>query len=178
MSRKIAILSTCAGCEAVYQGFLSETEQIQAILTVNRPNWHYTRYRLYENNLPDIDDYDAFIFSGSPASINDDHDWVQACLTLIRDIYSTDKKMIGICFGHQAIAKALGGEVIYAPQGWSLGSVKIDFFVEHPWMLPARNSLSLYAVHNEQVLSVPEGAQILARASHCPIDSHILTMWH
>jgi len=91
--------------------------------------------------------------------------------------------MFGICFGDQALAKALGGEVIESPTGWSLGTVAVHICATAPWMTPARDALNLYAVHNEIVARLPEGATAFAETDRNKfagfyVGDHILTTQH
>ena len=70
--------------------------------------------------------------------------------------------MFGACFGHQAIAMALGGTVGPNPGGWILGQIET---------LIADRPIRLYAAHREQVLALPPGAQVLGGNAGCRIGS-------
>lgn len=73
-----------------------------------------------------IDECDAYICSGSKWGANDDDLWVRQLEDFIRALYTARKGLVGICFGHQLIAKALGGEVEKSPLGWGVGIAHAD----------------------------------------------------
>jgi len=184
MSLKIGVVSTCIGAEAVYQNYLSESEQIALRLKTVRPDWRFETYRAYLGEFPSHNEScDGYIFSGSPASVNIESEWTDETLNFIRELHASKISMIGICFGHQAIAKALGGKVAHSKEGLSLGCVKVSFSGQMPWMYPQKDVLRLYAAHDEQVMVPPNGAEILGQTDVCPIASfsignHIFTTQH
>lgn len=184
MSKRIAILSTCIGSEDVYSSGESESRQITERLNALRSDWSFDTFLAYVGEFPvDINQYDGFIFTGSPASVNQDDPWIGQTLAFIRELHVARRQMFGICFGHQSIAKALGGKVITSPSGWSLGVVPVQFFNHSKWMQPERKEFRLYAVHMEQVSTLPKNAETIARTSACPIagfrlGKHVLTIQH
>jgi len=184
MPLKIGILSTCVGAEELYEKYASEDKQIANRLSNVRPDWCFETYRAYMGEFPDpIDACDGYVISGSPASVNARAEWVGGTLSCIRKFFSGGHPMLGICFGHQAIAKAFGGKVELAKNGWNLGSINVHFQGQAPWMHPRRNVMRMYAVHNEQVVSPPNGAEILGHTDTCPIASfrignHVFTTQH
>ena len=96
----------------------------------------------------DLQPFDGFIITGSPASVHDTEPWVDELMALIRRIRAEDRPMFGACFGHQAIAKALGGTVAANPGGWVFGLAETEMEGEQ---------IRLYAAHNEQVTTLPDG---------------------
>ena len=76
---------------------------------------------------------------------------------------------VGICFGHQLLAQALGGTVERAAVGWGAGVDGRD--VEHraAWMAPPTDELALHFMHQDQVVELPPGGRVLGRADHCPV---------
>ncbi len=184
MSFKIGILSTRIGAGAIYRNHLSESEQIELRLKSIRPNWHFKTYRAYIGEFPEnIKSCDGYVLSGSPASVNTKVEWIDKTLDYVRKLHDSRISMIGICFGHQVIAKAMGGKVELSPGGWSLGPVKVQFSGQAPWMHPRKDVLRLYAVHNEQVVMPPNEAKILGKTDTCPIASfsignHVFTTQH
>ena len=69
----------------------------------------------------EIDSVDGFIITGSKSSVYDDKSWIRDLEGLIQTLHAKRKKMVGICFGHQIIAKALGGLVSKSEKGWGVG---------------------------------------------------------
>ncbi|KAK5582921.1 hypothetical protein RB653_004510 [Dictyostelium firmibasis] len=71
--------------------------------------------------------FQGFIISGSKSSVNDDKDWIKKLKEYIRFFSENNVKTIGVCFGHQAIATALGGKVSLNPKGWTVSDYRIDY---------------------------------------------------
>lgn len=149
-------------------------EKFQVLLQEARSDWSFEVFSVKDGIFPnDINLFDGVIVTGSPASVRDAEDWVSDLLHLLRDIIAMKKPMFGACFGHQAIATALGGTVDYNPKGWVLGTVETDLAGQD-------RSLRLYAAHKEQVTELPVGAEIVASTDGCKIagfaiGDHVLT---
>ena len=138
-----------------------------------RPNWTYEVVPVKDGVLPASPEaFDGYVITGSPASVNDDSlPWVGPLLDFIRAVHATRQPLIGLCFGHQAVARALGGQVARNAAGWGLGTAPTHWQVERPWMQPAQSTTTLMAAHNEQVTRMPEGAECLGGSDFCPIGS-------
>jgi GMP synthase-like glutamine amidotransferase len=74
--------------------------------------------------------------------------------------------MVGVCFGHQVIADALGGVVRKSEKGWGVGRHTYDVLGARQWMTGAGASMSLAVSHQDQVIEPPAGAVTLARSAH------------
>lgn len=149
------------------------------LLAKKRPDWVFSTFAVDEGHFPkDEQKYDGWIVSASPASVNGDAPWMEQLFALIRRIASQRTPMLGASFGHQAIAKALGGEVGDNPNGWIFGSTEVVITAPPPWMPAAR--IWLYASHREQVTTLPKGATATMSHANCPIGGfaigdHIFT---
>ena len=78
--------------------------------------------------------------------------------------------IFGTCFGHQAIAVALGGKVEKSKIKWNVGVEKTNFDNFKPWMLPEKD-LDLYVFHEDQVSVLPENCELLGSTKNCLISS-------
>lgn len=171
---RIAILMTNTDESAFAQRHPKDGEKFPALLREVRPDWDFDVYSVKDGVFPEtLDGVDGVLITGSPASVHDGEAWIDRLEALIRDIAETRLPVFGACFGHQAIAKALGGTVSYNPQGWVLGSVQTRLF-------DLDRTVSAYAAHKEQVTALPETAQVVAETPGCPIagfamGTHILT---
>ena len=103
-------------------------------------------------------DAHGWLISGSRHGAYEDHPWIPPLETLIRSIREARVPLVGICFGHQIIAKALGGKVEKFDGGWSIGLVDYDFGDE---------TMALNAWHQDQIVKRPEGAKVLASTPFC-----------
>ena len=131
-----------------------------------------TNYVVVDGAFPKaVEDYDGYIITGSRHGVYEDFPFIAPLMDFIREAYAKDIPQIGICFGHQAIAQALGGKVIKSPKGWGVGIRKVDVVKKADWMTNASDTLDLIYVHQDQVIDAPEGAEILAGDDFCPIAS-------
>jgi GMP synthase-like glutamine amidotransferase len=124
---------------------------------------------------------DAYLITGSPASVYDDAAWISQLTTFVRDLHARQIPLIGICFGHQLIAQALGGRVNHAANGWHLGLRSFDVLVQPSWMTSQLEQVRLYHINHDQVTQLPPGAQLLGYSDACPnsmymIGEHILCL--
>jgi GMP synthase-like glutamine amidotransferase len=76
---------------------------------------------------------------------------------------------VGICFGHQLLAHALGGEVAKAKQGWGAGALPLELLRQEPWMQPPKREVRIQHMHQDQVQRLPEGSVLLGRSPHCEV---------
>jgi GMP synthase-like glutamine amidotransferase len=125
-------------------------------------------YAVDEGHLPAApEDCDAYIVTGSAAGVYDDDPWIASLLDFLRDARGR-AKLVGICFGHQAMAQAFGGKVIKSPKGWGIGAHDYRIVGRQAWM-DGSDSLRLPASHQDQVVEVPPGAEITVASDFTPI---------
>ena len=112
---------------------------------------------------------DAWLCTGSRRSVYDDVDWIHALSAFLRDVHRAEAPFVGICFGHQLLAHALGGRTARAEGGWGAGAHQLDIVRAESWMDPSLPDPTLLFMHQDQVRQVPDGAVVLACALHCEI---------
>ncbi|MFN3525860.1 MAG: type 1 glutamine amidotransferase [Paracoccus sp. (in: a-proteobacteria)] len=105
-----------------------------------------------------VDEADGWLLTGSRHGVYEDHDFIPPLEAFVRDAYGAGVPLVGICFGHQIIAQALGGRVIKHPDGWAVGTQDYDFDGQ---------PVTLNAWHQDQVVTLPPGAEVVGRNSHC-----------
>ena len=101
---------------------------------------------------------DGWLITGSRHGAYEDHPWIAPLEELIRQINASRVPLIGVCFGHQIIAQALGGKVEKFGQGWAVGPTEYQIDGQ---------TLTLNAWHQDQVTELPEGAEVLSGNAFC-----------
>jgi GMP synthase (glutamine-hydrolysing) len=114
---------------------------------------------------PDPHSAAAYVITGSAAHVQDREPWVVRTEAWLRDVVAAGVPTLGICFGHQLLAQALGGEVQRNPRGREIGTVEIERLGDDPLFegLPPRFGAN--ATHLDSVLRLPPGTVVLARSS-------------
>jgi GMP synthase-like glutamine amidotransferase len=125
-------------------------------------------YRAVDGELPspeDIGAYDGFVISGSPHDAYADDPWILRLCLLVRELHAARKRVLGVCFGHQVICRALGGLVGRAPGGWDVGVREVSIADAAPapcrfldalrerGRLPTRARIT--KIHQDEVALVP-----------------------
>jgi len=105
-----------------------------------------------------VDQADGWLVTGSKHGAYEDHTFIPPLEDFIRSIYATDLPMVGVCFGHQIIAQALGGKVEKFKQGWCVG--------RQDYQTP-NGDLTLNAWHQDQVVEKPADAEVYAGNDFC-----------
>lgn len=106
----------------------------------------------------DVHAADGWLLTGSRHGAYEDHPFIAPLEAFIREAYAAGVPMVGICFGHQIIAQALGGTVVKHPGGWQVGTQDYDF-----GGAPVR----LNAWHQDQVVTIPPEADVAGRSDFC-----------
>ena len=112
--------------------------------------------------VPDPAAHGAHLITGSPAGVYDPLPWIGPLQQFIRD--ARDAKMVGICFGHQVMAEALGGHVEKSNKGWGAGLHRYHIVREEPWMDDA-TEIAAPASHQDQVVVQPPNTAIVAAST-------------
>jgi GMP synthase-like glutamine amidotransferase len=122
----------------------------------------FVTYDVEHGKMPDsIDAADAWLITGSRHGVYEDHSWLRPLEQFIRDVRAAGRPLVGICFGHQIVAQALGGQVERAAHGWIAGPQ--DYHDGDGTVI------RLNAWHRDQVIRAPEGAESFLTGAGCPI---------
>jgi len=121
--------------------------------------------------------YRAAVITGSPAMVTDLADWSERTAAWIRQAVDEGLPILGICYGHQLLAHALGGRVDYHPRGREVGTQTVELLQaagDAPLLagLPAR--FPAHLLHQQSVMELPAGATVLARSEH---DAHQIVQY-
>ncbi|MDG2340097.1 MAG: type 1 glutamine amidotransferase [Paracoccaceae bacterium] len=150
-------------------------EKFSTLIAEHLEDWVCSVFSVKDYEFPnDIGEFDGFIITGSPASVHGEDPWIERLFELIRDIEVAKIPMFGACFGHQAIALALGGKVSRNPGGWVHGLAQVDTVGKYPFLSDTPETFGTYASHIEQVSQMPAGAEIIAAGPGCKIGGYVL----
>jgi len=120
--------------------------------------------------LPAAETVDAVVISGSGAMITDHSDWIETTAQWLQGVVHLQKPVLGICFGHQLLAYALGGNVDINPNGVEVGSVDVEVVTDADDVLfSGLKQFQAQASHRQAVLQLPRDATLLAQTS---MDAH------
>ena len=145
-------------------------DMFDALLKPHVPGLSFRRYDVREGEIPaSTDAHDVYLCTGSRHSVYDKLEWIEALKAFVRDVRDDGKAFVGICFGHQVLAEALGGKVTKADQGWGIGVLDMDIVKPEPWMQPQQPHCKLQYMHGDQVLKLPPESTVLAVAKHCEV---------
>ena len=148
-----------------------QDEFYEYIFNIVDPSINLKVYDVVIDEYPyDIDECDGYIITGSKLSTYDDVDWIKTLEEYIRTLDASKKNLLGVCFGHQLIAQALGGKVEKAKVGWTLGVQPYDFLYKFPWVKNHNESVRLIHSHQDQVTELPLKAELIAKNDRVPID--------
>jgi len=130
----------------------------------------YRSYDVQAGELPaDPTECSAYVITGSAAGVYDDLPWIPPFLDFLRRVRGR-AKLVGVCFGHQAMAKAFGGDVVKSPKGWGVGLHRYDI-VEPPPGMREPLAFAIPAFHQDQVVTLPPGSRVLAASKFTPFAS-------
>ncbi len=139
-------------------------------------------YDVTRNEYPaSLNEVAGYLSTGSRFAVYDNEPWIIRYRDFIKTLFEERKKFVGICFGHQMIAHALGGKVVKSDRGWGLGVKRVNILQDMPWMDPPLSGYDLIVTHQDQVDALPPGAVLLGENSHCPfsmyqLNNHFLSM--
>ena len=123
-----------------------------------------------------FEDYDAVLITGSASDAHGDESWIARLEAAIREAVAAPTKVLGFCFGHQALANALGGRTGRNSKGWEAGVYRLEFTRQanaHP-LLAEIDSLDLLEIHQDHILELPPDAEVLAATDATPVQIFVI----
>ena len=151
------------------------------LFLIAKPDLKLQTYNVLDFQYPkNIEECDAYLITGSKLSVYEEIPWIIELKNFVKRLNASQKKIVGICFGHQLIAEALGGKTLAAEAGWCVGAHKTKLNENATFYKTSGEEFWLLSNHRDQVSKMAEGATLLASTEACPIamtslGDHILT---
>jgi len=165
---KIGILKTGRPPKPAIPQFGTYPEMFMRLLGPDAYAWR--TYAVDEGELPARpEDEDAYIVTGSACGVYDAEPWIGGLMDFLRSAKGR-AKLVGVCFGHQAMAQAFGGKVVKSDKGWAIGEHEYRVLSREPWMDGA-TTIRLPASHQDQVVKAPPGAEVIAASDFTPFGA-------
>ncbi len=178
---KLGILKTDTVRPEWVPEFGEYPDMFVALLGELDPGMEFAVYDVENGQYPaDIDEVEAYLITGSKSSVYDDKDWIHQLMDFVRELDRRQKKVVGICFGHQLVAQALGGRVEKSLKGWGVGLNRYRFDALPSWHDGLSSEVAILASHQDQVVEQAVGSKALAGSDFCSnavcqVGSHMLT---
>ncbi len=127
-------------------------------------SFDYQVYFVVDNQFPEnVHTADAWLLTGSKHGVYEDHDWIKPLEQFVRDAYAADIPLVGICFGHQLLAQALGGKVEKFDGGWATG--RMEYTMDES--VVGLSDAAVLAWHQDQVVEKPPEATVVGSNEFC-----------
>ena len=165
------------------QGFDDYPEMIETGFKEVDAEFEFQTFCCVKGELPlDVHECDAYMTSGSRFSVLDADQWIRDLEQFVLKVVEARVPYVGICFGHQLLAQAMGGKVEKATVGWGVG-VSVNQLTTSHGSLPKDETgqINLIVSHQDQVTEVPAELSCIGGSDFCPnyfftLDNHVLTI--
>lgn len=138
---------------------------------LGQPGDRWSKRDVVRHGVDGLPTADAVIVTGSAATAHEQQPWMQALNRALCGFVEHGVPTLGICFGHQTLALALGGKTERNPEGWELGAVPLRRTSESELLGRADELPPLLQIHRDHVHRLPPGATLLAQSQQTPVQA-------
>jgi GMP synthase-like glutamine amidotransferase len=164
---KIGILETGEVAEALRDVHGDYPAMFRALLSAADESLAFMPVHVVRGEMPESPfDAEGWIVTGSRHGVYDGLPWIEPLKDFLRACYAARVPVVGVCFGHQILAEALGGRVEKSAKGWGLGVHRYRIGDPPSWM-GGKREMAARAVHQDQIVVKPPGATVLASSDFC-----------
>jgi GMP synthase-like glutamine amidotransferase len=144
------------------------------VLKTRLTDVQWTVVSAVSEELPNAKTFDGYIITGGKYSVFDQFSWQDKLFKFLEKVVKKEIPLIGICYGHQAIAKILGGKVVRSQKGYGVGLMPVNVIKATSWCNTSINPLMLHAMHQDQVIELPPKAELFLQGDFCPISGFFI----
>ncbi|KAL8731630.1 MAG: hypothetical protein Q9166_003318 [cf. Caloplaca sp. 2 TL-2023] len=122
--------------------------------------------------FPSLEDLDGVFLTGSKFDSFADNPWTNKLVDFVKEVLAQDRvKLVGVCFGHQIIGRAMGARVgRNEDQGWEVSVTDVDLTIEGKTIFEGKEVLSIYQMHKDIIFEYPPGVQPLGSTNRCKVQ--------
>lgn len=170
---RLAVIETGTPAKNLRENFGGYYEMFTTVFASARPDIELVNFPVYlDLALPDMRGFDGALITGSPYGVYEEHDFIAPLKDFIHREMATNTPIVGICFGHQIMAEALGGQVEKSEKGWGVGihTYEIDNNQElaSSSLFDSVKTISCLLSHQDQVVSLSKFINRIGGSSFCP----------
>ncbi len=122
-------------------------------------------FEAVEGHLPDHTDFDGVVVTGSRSSVYWDEPWIPPLVDYVAEAAADDVPVLGVCYGHQVLAEALGGRVA-GMDGFEIGYNTVRRVRDDDLFADVGEAFRVFTTHGDAVVDLPPGATLLAENEH------------
>ena len=169
---KFCILQADRGSPYTRERYGTYGDLFKKLLEESDHRWDV--YHVPDMKFPEkLEQYDGFVITGSAADAHGAQPWILQLKQVIQKVHLRKAKILGVCFGHQVVAGALGGSSFRNGSGWEIGSYTLNLapiFYEKWYASHIGSRLQILQIHQDHVTALPAGAEILASTAATPVQ--------
>ena len=167
---KIGILQTGKVAPDLVERFGEYPAMFHDLLRRADPTLSFEDWMVVDGDIPaDPQACAAWLITGSRFGVYDPEPWIEPLKAFLRSVRAAAVPLVGVCFGHQIMAEAFGGRAAKSDVGWGVGVHRYRATRRPGWMGETGAEFEMYAMHQDQVVALPDDAIVLAESAFCPL---------